>query len=235
MRSVAATVTLSGGLTLSYAEQGDRSGPVLVLLPGPTDSWLSYEPVLEAISPSIRTIAVSQRGHGDSDKPVTGYRVEDFAADAIACDRRASHVCRDTVAFVTTSTEPSIGRARVQDSRCLDRAALCVLRVPVLVDPGLGPAPRTLDQLFRMIPNRTSRKASGFSRCGACAEFSTTCSGHPWRSAAAFAIVSGTIRSWRPQMRWTGPWIRLSSSSGIRLVPSDTSRFIVFLTCLTAA
>ncbi len=83
MRAITSTVTLAGGLTLSYAEQGDRSGPVLVLLPGPTDSWRSYELVLEAISLSIRTIAVSQRGHGDSDKPVTGYRVEDFAADVV--------------------------------------------------------------------------------------------------------------------------------------------------------
>ncbi len=26
---------------------------------------------------------VSQRGHGDSDKPATGYRVQDFAADVV--------------------------------------------------------------------------------------------------------------------------------------------------------
>jgi non-heme chloroperoxidase len=75
------TLTLASGLTLSFAEQGDRSAPALVLLPGPTDSWLSYQPVLERIPLSIRAIAVSQRGHGDSDKPATGYRVEDFAAD----------------------------------------------------------------------------------------------------------------------------------------------------------
>lgn len=43
------TVTLPGGLTLSYAEQGDQSGPALVLLPGPTDSWRSYEPVPELL------------------------------------------------------------------------------------------------------------------------------------------------------------------------------------------
>lgn len=77
------TVTLETGLTLSYAEHGDRAGPVLVLVPGPTDSWRSYEPVLERLPPSIRGIAVSQRGHGDSDKPVTGYRVDDFAADLV--------------------------------------------------------------------------------------------------------------------------------------------------------
>ena len=83
MTTVASTVTLPGGLSLSYAEQGEQSGPALVLLPGPTDSWRSYEPVLEAIPLSVRTIAVSQRGHGDSDKPRTGYRVQDFAGDVV--------------------------------------------------------------------------------------------------------------------------------------------------------
>ena len=83
MTTVVSTVTLPDGLKLSYAEQGDQSGPALVLLPGPTDSWLSYEPVLEAVPLSVRTIAVSQRGHGDSDKPRTGYRVQDFAGDVV--------------------------------------------------------------------------------------------------------------------------------------------------------
>jgi len=83
MTTVGSTVTLPGGLMLSYAEQGDQSGPALVLLPGPTDSWQSYEAVLEAIPLSVRTIAVSQRGHGDSDKPRTGYRVQDFAGDVV--------------------------------------------------------------------------------------------------------------------------------------------------------
>ena len=77
------TATLDGGLTLSYAEQGERSRQALVLLPGPTDSWRSYEPVLARLPSSVRAVAVSQRGHGDSDKPMTGYRVEDFAADVV--------------------------------------------------------------------------------------------------------------------------------------------------------
>ena len=57
--------------------------PVLLLLPGPTDSWRSYEQVLDRLPSSIRAIAVSQRGHGDSDKPATGYRVADFAGDVV--------------------------------------------------------------------------------------------------------------------------------------------------------
>ena len=40
------TATLGSGLTLSYSEQGEGARQALVLLPGPTDSWLSYEPVL---------------------------------------------------------------------------------------------------------------------------------------------------------------------------------------------
>ncbi len=74
-------VTLSSGLVVSYASMGGRSGPALVLLPGPTDSWRSYAPVLEELPTWMRCVAVSQRGHGDTDKPPAGYRVEDFADD----------------------------------------------------------------------------------------------------------------------------------------------------------
>ena len=81
MAAEASSVTTEGGLTLSYMEQGDASELALVLLPGPTESWRSYQPALQQMSLSIRTIAVSQRGHGDSDRPTAGYRVEDFAAD----------------------------------------------------------------------------------------------------------------------------------------------------------
>jgi non-heme chloroperoxidase len=82
MAPAVSTVTLGSGLTLSCASTG--SGPhTALLLPGPTDSWRSYEPVLEQVPSSMRTIAVSPRGHGDSDKPPTGYRVEDFAADVV--------------------------------------------------------------------------------------------------------------------------------------------------------
>ena len=77
------TVTLGSGLTLSYAERGLESAQAVVLLPGPTDSWRSYQPVLDLPTDEIRVIAVSQRGHGESDKPGTGYGVEDFATDVI--------------------------------------------------------------------------------------------------------------------------------------------------------
>lgn len=72
--------------SLSYVERGDRSGddaPVLILLPGPTDSWVSYEQVLDRLPPSVRAVAVSLRGHGDSEAPASGYGVEDLASDVV--------------------------------------------------------------------------------------------------------------------------------------------------------
>lgn len=83
MTRAVSTVKINSNLSLSVASQGDDSGPTLVLLPGPTDSWRSYQMILDLIPTSIRTIAVSQRGHGDSDKPATGYRVEHFASDVV--------------------------------------------------------------------------------------------------------------------------------------------------------
>ena len=72
------------GIDVSYAHVGDPNASfAIVFLPGPTDSWLSYEPVLRRLPPSVRAIAVSQRGHGDSEKPPGGYGIGDFASDAV--------------------------------------------------------------------------------------------------------------------------------------------------------
>jgi pimeloyl-ACP methyl ester carboxylesterase len=76
-------VTLANGITLSAAECGAGPDPVLVLVPGPTDSWRSYEPVLEHLPPTLRAVALSPRGHGDSDKPAGGFGIHDYADDLV--------------------------------------------------------------------------------------------------------------------------------------------------------
>lgn len=83
MIAAPSTVMLANGLTLSYVDQGDPMAPTAVLVPAATDSLWSYQPVLSRLPRSIRAIAVSLRGHGDSDKPASGYGVEDFAADVV--------------------------------------------------------------------------------------------------------------------------------------------------------
>lgn len=77
-------VRLPGGLTLDYVEQGNRSGVPLLLVHAVADSRRAFDPVLPHLPPSIRAFAMSQRGHGDSDRPETGYRPADFAFDLAA-------------------------------------------------------------------------------------------------------------------------------------------------------
>jgi non-heme chloroperoxidase len=84
MGHVVNAIEVRNGVRLQYVEQGDRSGVPMLLLHGLADSWRSFEPVLPHLPPSIRAFALTQRGHGDSDRPDTGYRTRDFAADAAA-------------------------------------------------------------------------------------------------------------------------------------------------------
>lgn len=77
-----AVATLPSGVRLAYAERGPASAPALLLLPGLGDSWRSFQPLIERLPRSLRVVAVSQRGHGDSDRPEQGYLLSDFARDA---------------------------------------------------------------------------------------------------------------------------------------------------------
>lgn len=74
---------LDDGVALSFSERGATVGHAVVFLPGPTDSWRSYEPVLAAYPGDRRVVAVSLRGHGDSTKPPSGYGIEDLARDVV--------------------------------------------------------------------------------------------------------------------------------------------------------
>ena len=77
-------ITLSTGVTLSYAAQGDPAGVPVVLLHGYTDSHPSYAPLMAHLPERIRAYAVTARGHGDSDKPERGYALADHVADVAA-------------------------------------------------------------------------------------------------------------------------------------------------------
>ena len=78
------TIELPGGVKLKYAEQGFTSGIPVVFLHGYTDSWHSFETVLLNLPRNIHAFAISQRGHGNSDRPERGYAPKDFAADVAA-------------------------------------------------------------------------------------------------------------------------------------------------------
>ena len=90
-------IQLESGLGMSYAEYGDPHGQTLVLLHGLTDSWFSFSRLLPLLDPDrVHAYALSQRGHGDSDRPPCCYSMDDFAADVVGF-LDAVHAPRATV------------------------------------------------------------------------------------------------------------------------------------------
>jgi FAD/FMN-containing dehydrogenase len=71
-------------LQLPYVEQGDPDGIPVLMLHGYSDSWRSFEHVMAHLPDDLRAIAVTQRGHGDAQRPAAGYTPREFADDAIA-------------------------------------------------------------------------------------------------------------------------------------------------------
>ena len=116
MRSEIQTAELATGVTLEYTEQGDPSGVPVLLLHGLSDSRRSFERVLPHLPASIRALAVTQRGHGDSGKPESGYTADDFAADAAAfmdaLDRGKRNLRGDEEVRAATSLCSSRARVR---------------------------------------------------------------------------------------------------------------------------
>jgi non-heme chloroperoxidase len=76
--------SLSTGVRISYVEQGDPAGTPVVFLHGVTDSWRSFERVLPLLPRDIHAFAISQRGHGDSSRPPSGYHLADMSDDLAA-------------------------------------------------------------------------------------------------------------------------------------------------------
>jgi pimeloyl-ACP methyl ester carboxylesterase len=77
-------LSVSPTLRLAYVEHGEPSGLPIVFLHGVTDSWRSFEPLLRLLPRDLHAFAISQRGHGDSSRPDTGYTYADMAADVRA-------------------------------------------------------------------------------------------------------------------------------------------------------
>ena len=94
---VARTIRLGAGLNLEYVERGARGGVPVVFLHGVTDSWGSFEGVLTRLPEYVHALAISQRGHGNSSRPDTGYRISDMAKD-LALFMNALEIPRAVVA-----------------------------------------------------------------------------------------------------------------------------------------
>ena len=72
-------VTVDGNVKLNYLEAG--SGKTIVLVPGWSQTAEQFKFQLEGLAATYRVIAFDMRGHGDSDKPSRGYRIQRLAQD----------------------------------------------------------------------------------------------------------------------------------------------------------
>jgi pimeloyl-ACP methyl ester carboxylesterase len=84
MNFVINRVEISTGIKLPYVEQGSPAGIPVLFLHGYTDSWRSFETVLPYLPDNIHAFAITQRGHGEADRPQDGYTMASFATDVAA-------------------------------------------------------------------------------------------------------------------------------------------------------
>jgi pimeloyl-ACP methyl ester carboxylesterase len=69
------------GQRLSYLKAGPADGPVVVLLHGLISDSTTWQPAISALAGrGLRVIAPDLIGHGESDRPMVGYTLDDFAA-----------------------------------------------------------------------------------------------------------------------------------------------------------
>jgi pimeloyl-ACP methyl ester carboxylesterase len=73
------SVTTSDGVRLNVLEAG--SGRPLVMVPGWSQTAAQFRRQIEGLSDRYRVIALDMRGHGDSDKPAHGYKIQRLAKD----------------------------------------------------------------------------------------------------------------------------------------------------------
>ena len=85
-----ARISVADGVALPVATRGVRRAgvPSIVFIHGITDSWRSFEEVIELLPSELHVIAPTLRGHCGADHPATGYSPDELAADvAVVLDR----------------------------------------------------------------------------------------------------------------------------------------------------
>jgi pimeloyl-ACP methyl ester carboxylesterase len=145
-------VTLPSGVTLEVAERG--RGPAVLFLHGITDSWRSFELLLPLLREDLHLVAPSQRGHGESDKPLGGYATEQLATDAAAL-LEALGVERATVVGHSMGSQVAQALAAAEPQR-VERLVL-IGSATSFDTPDLREFTRALDELRDPVPTEVAR------------------------------------------------------------------------------
>ncbi len=108
----------SNGINIHYHRSTPAGGaPSIVMIHGLTDNGICWVRVADALCDSYDIILPDTRGHGFSDKPATGYTVEERAADvaglidALQLDRpvlfRSRRPCCSVPSTSSTRSSPA--------------------------------------------------------------------------------------------------------------------------------
>jgi rifampin ADP-ribosylating transferase len=77
-------VGLATGVSVPYVSVGPAAAAPVVLLHAWGESRRSFDRLLPLLPRTMHAMAMDLRGHGDADKPVTGYSLAEVAADVAA-------------------------------------------------------------------------------------------------------------------------------------------------------
>ena len=80
----AARVGLSTGVTLPYVSVGPSSAVPVLLLHAWGESRRSFARLIPALTEGVRAVALDLRGHGEAERPSTGYALTEVADDVVA-------------------------------------------------------------------------------------------------------------------------------------------------------
>ena len=75
------SITSSDGVKLTYTWSGPASAPILLLVPGWSQTAAQWEKQIAHFDRSYNVISYDHRGHGESEKPNHGYRVARLGVD----------------------------------------------------------------------------------------------------------------------------------------------------------
>jgi rifampin ADP-ribosylating transferase len=78
------TVRLASGVRLAYCRHGDPYGVPVLLVHAWGESLGCFDRLLPLLPGTMHVSAMDLRGHGDADKPASGYALTDSAADVEA-------------------------------------------------------------------------------------------------------------------------------------------------------
>jgi pimeloyl-ACP methyl ester carboxylesterase len=141
----------TNGIRLRLLDFGG-DGPTIVLLPGLTANATFFAGLVEAgLAPALHVVAVDLRGRGRSDKPDTGYGMDDHAADIVGVldDLEIERAILGGHSFGGLLTYYLAANVPDRVDRCV------VLDAPAYVDPMIVEQIQpTLDRLGRTLPSR---------------------------------------------------------------------------------